>query len=63
MLDREELEWTYDPHQGPLTKSWKQPNKGEVSFPEKGPADPLASEAARMMSHRGGLADHRTQHY
>lgn len=42
---------------------WKIPNKGELELPEKHPADPLKDDATRRMTHRGGLASARTEHY
>lgn len=41
----------------------KVANKGELSLEEKHPADPLKDEVTMMMSHRGGLASPRTEHY
>lgn len=41
----------------------KVANKGELAFEEKHPADPLKDEITRMMTHKGGLASPRTEHY
>lgn len=42
---------------------WRIPNKGELELPEKHPADPLKDAPTRLMSHRGGLASSRTEHF
>jgi hypothetical protein len=47
----------------PQTRKDKVENKGEIYFPEKHPANPLKDDASKMMSHRGGLASNRTEHY
>jgi hypothetical protein len=51
------------PEGKPDRDNQKVPNKGEIMFAEKHPADPLKDEATRHMSHRGGLASARTEHY
>jgi hypothetical protein len=38
-------------------------NRGIIIYPEKQPAEPLSSEAARMLSHGGGLVSARNVHY
>jgi hypothetical protein len=42
----------------------KMPNKGEL-FPHEHnhPVDPLKDELTRQMSHKGGMASPRTEHY
>jgi hypothetical protein len=53
----------YMPEGKPDRDNQKVPNKGEIMFAEKHPADPLKDEATRHMSHRGGMASARTEHY
>ena len=55
----------YGPEASPLTKdSRKQVNMGE-SFPSERmmPANPLRDETTERISHRGGQASPRTEHY
>ncbi|HEY9721541.1 MAG TPA: hypothetical protein V6D47_16810 [Oscillatoriaceae cyanobacterium] len=40
-----------------------RPNKGELTFEEKHPADPLKDPITREYSHRGGEASPRTELY
>jgi hypothetical protein len=47
----------------PSDPTQKAPNMGEIVFPEKHPANPLKDEITRQMSHRGGLASARNEHY
>lgn len=42
---------------------WRLVNKGALVFREQHPADPLKDEATRILTHRGGLGDARTEHY
>lgn len=53
----------YMPEGKPGDTTQKVPNKGEIIFAEKHPANPLKDALTREMSHRGGLADARTEHY
>lgn len=41
----------------------KVANRGELTLEERHPADPLKDEVTRMMTHNGGLASPRTEHY
>lgn len=56
-------EYNANPEAKPTDHSRKQPNKGEINFVEKYPADPLASDEAMRMSHRGGEVSQRTELY
>lgn len=38
-------------------------NKGPLIFREKWPYDPNKDAATRMMTHKGGIGDARTEHY
>lgn len=38
-------------------------NKGEITYAEKHPADPLKDDLTKMLSHRGGQASPRTEFY
>lgn len=40
-----------------------RPNKGELSFPEKHPAEPLKDPLTREFTHHGGEASARTELY
>jgi hypothetical protein len=41
----------------------RKPNEGQLFFEEKLMKDPRADEARRMLSHDGGQASPRTEHY
>ena len=42
---------------------WRLVNKGLLIFREQQPHDPLKDAATRILTHRGGLGDARTEHY
>jgi hypothetical protein len=63
LVNEDESHHMYMPEGKPDRDNQKVPNKGEIMFAEKHPADPLKDEATRHMSHRGGLASARTEHY
>lgn len=52
-----------NPEVKPTTRERNQPNKGEIYFSEKHPADPLLDDASKMISHKGGMASQRTEFY
>ncbi|MNS39443.1 hypothetical protein D3C72_717250 [compost metagenome] len=63
LVNEGESHHMYMPEGKPSDTTQKVPNKGEIMFEEKHPADPLKDEATMHMSHRGGLASARTEHY
>ena len=63
LVNEDESHHMYMPEGKPDRDNQKVPNKGEIMFDEKHPADPLKDEATRHMSHRGGLASARNVHY
>ena len=63
MNEQDNEPYKYAPEGKACGTNQKVPNKGEIVFPEKHPADPLKDDLAREMSHRGGLASSRTEFY
>ena len=63
LVNEDEGHHAFMPEGKPDRDKQKVPNKGEIIFPEKFPADPLKDEATRHLTHRGGLASARTEFY
>lgn len=54
---------TNRPEPRPFLRDQHQGNMGELVYRERHPYDPLKDEATKILTHRGGLGDARTEHY